>query len=398
MALLFISSIVPDKEKFQSKAFNRSGNNVLLGIADALPSSLNCEVWGAQPVPSFPQGKMWISGGEEQLNNGKTVYLIPFLNIKLLKDIFKGFYCLFRITKWKRKHKDEECKILLYNIYSPPIPMLSMICRLFHIQLFAILYDLGVPPKRLGLSWATMLGYRIGEYFAKKYIPQLDGRIVINESIVRYYAPQKDYLLIDGGINDNIVKHLFPLKISETIECIFVCAGMLWDQNGTKLILEAMKLCANPNIKVVFAGRGIDVELIKKASLEDNRISYVGMLSIEDLFKLYEKADVLLNLRIEEDVDFHFPSKLLEYMATGKLVLSTPIAHAKRDYGHLIEILKDTTPQALRDAMMRIAEMPKSFLYEKGLRAREFMLENRTWKKRTDEIINYMYKDGQDKK
>ncbi len=394
MALLFISSIVPDKEKYQSKAFNRSGNNVLLGIADALPPSLNSEVWGARPVPSFPLGKIWISGGEEQLNNGKTVYLIPFLNIKLLKDLFKGFYCLFKIAKWKRKHEDEECKILLYNIYSPPIPMLSMVCRLFHIQLFAILYDLGMPPKRLGLSRATMLGYSIGEYFAKKYIPQLDGRIVINESIVRCYAPQKDYLLIDGGINDNIVKHLFPLKISETRECIFVCAGMLWDQNGTKLILEAMKLCANPNIKVAFAGRGNDVELIKDAAKADNRISYEGMLSIDELFKLYERSDVLLNLRIEEEVDFHFPSKLLEYMATGKVVLSTSIAHAKRDYGHLIEILDEITPRALKDAMERIAEMPKSILYEKGKKSREFMLENRTWKKRTEEIIRYMYNNG----
>ena len=36
MALLFISSLVPDTKKYHNEAFTRSGNNVLLGIATSL--------------------------------------------------------------------------------------------------------------------------------------------------------------------------------------------------------------------------------------------------------------------------------------------------------------------------------------------------------------------------
>jgi glycosyltransferase involved in cell wall biosynthesis len=252
------------------------------------------------------------------------------------------------------------------------------------------LYDLGVPPKRLKLGVITMMAYKFYEKIAKHYIPKVDGRIVINEKIIDYYAPDKDYLLIDGGINKAVVNHLFPLIPSQTNTYVFVCAGMLWDQNGTKLILEAMKLLKLPNIKVLFAGRGNDVPLIEEAAKKDDRIEYLGMLSMDKLFEFYEKADVLLNLRIEEEVDFHFPSKLLEYMATGKTVVSTSIAHAERDYGEYIEILKDVSGKGLASMFENICKTPKQQLFEKGKKMRDFMLSKRTWGYRTSEILNYM--------
>lgn len=390
MALLFISSVVPDNSDFHNAAFTRSGNNVLYGIADALWKREYCDMLSYRPTPSFPRGKMWFGSEEVTFDSGLKVFIVPTLNIKILKNLFEGLYTFFCVIKWAKKHKGEDNKVLVYNIYDPPISFLYKACRWSKSKLYAILYDLGVPPTRLGLSKATMLAYKLSERSAKKYIPQLDGRIVINESIIRYYSPEKDFLLIDGGINDNVINNLFPLKETESGTYTFVCAGMLWDQNGTKLILEAMKQNVNPQIRVLFAGRGIDVPLIEEAAKKDARIEYLGMLTMEELFKVYEKADVLMNLRIEEEVDFHFPSKLLECLTTGKCVISTPIAHAKRDYGKYLEILEPTTPDGLSSLMDSIAKKTKNSLCERGVEQRQFMVENRNWKARTDEILKYM--------
>ena len=153
-----------------------------------------------------------------------------------------------------------------------------------------------------------------------------------------------------------------------------------------------MKLLSNNNIRVVFAGRGIDVPLIEDAASEDDRISYLGMLTMEELFRIYEESDVLMNLRIEEEVDFHFPSKLLEILTTGKSVISTPIAHAKRDYGKFLYVLDEITPMALAKLMQRIANTPKNQRLAKGIAQRKFMIENRNWNVRTDEILKYINK------
>ena len=87
---------------------------------------------------------------------------------------------------------------------------------------------------------------------------------------------------------------------------------------------------------------------------------------------------------------FLFPGKLLEYLATGRFVISTPIAHAERDYGDYMAVLHNQTPEGLISMMERIQREGKHKLYETGLKSRRFMLEHRTWDVQTKRILEYM--------
>ena len=386
MAILFISGFQTDKGQ------SSSGGNAVRGIADALCYLSNEEVeFVSHPnIPSFPSGAVWVNGSEGKMSQGNQIHYLPTLNLKIIKSKLWGWFTRRFIKEWANRYKGEELKVLVYNTYHPPIDDIYEACHSVGAKLYAILYDLGVPPKRLGLSSLTMMGYRMAERTAEKYIPLLDGRIVINELIAEHYAPGKDFFLVDGGINNNVIQHLFPLKEKTSDVYTFVLAGMLWDQNGTKLVLDTMKRYSNPNVRVIFAGKGNDVSLIEEAAQKDFRISYVGMLNMDDLFKLYEEADVLLNLRLEEEIDFHFPGKLLEYLATGRYVISTPVAHAERDYGNYMSVLHDKTPEGFIKMMESILIMGKQELLNKGIKARQFMLGNRTWEVQTKRILNYM--------
>lgn len=388
MSILYISNVVPDREPFNGAGFARSANNVLTGIADALPAdtvNISC-----RPIASWPNGPLWLKRETVELESGRKIEMLPTLNIKILKQIFWGWKIRGIVKRWSCQQKEGEREVLVYNLYTPPVKDLINACHHYGCRLTAILYDLGVPPKRLKLSRATMMGYRHMEKQFEKYIPQLDGRVIINESIIRHYAPDKDFLLVDGGINDGVIARLFPLEESQNERFTFVLAGMLWDQNGTKMVLDC--LSAHPEIKAdfVFAGIGLDVPIIAERAKSDPRIHYAGMLSPDELFKLYERADVLLNLRIEEEVDFHFPSKLLEYMATGKHVISTSIAHAERDYGEFITIINENSPDALASAIKYVMACGKKNIYEQGVRARTFMIEKRNWRYQTKRILDYI--------
>lgn len=390
MAILFISNVVPDIPKFNGSGFSRSGNNVLVGICENLPKN-DVTILSCRPIRSFPHSKFWINGEIVPLNSEKDIILLPTLNLKVVKNIAWGFSINKFIKKWAKLHQNEERIILVYNIYTPPISKLYKICKRNSCKLYAILYDLGVPPKSLKLSSITQMGYRWMERVAKKYIPLLDGRIIINEAIINKYSPGKDYLLIDGGLSKSTINNLFPLyKKNEDEKYNFTLAGLLWDQNGTKLVLDCLRLYPDLDINVNFAGRGIDVPLIISASKNDKRIKYLGNLSQKELFKLYAKTDILLNLRIEDHEDTHFPSKLLEYLSTGKHILSTPIAHAEKIYGEFVTFLHDPTPDNLAIVIKKILNMDPDVLFNKGKKARAFMLEQRNWQIQTLRIINYI--------
>lgn len=389
MAILFISGLQ------QNKGQSSSGGNAVYGIADSLCkfAKEDVKLVSYPQLPSYPKGALWIPTYHGSMHGDKDILFLPTLNLKIFKSKLWGWESSKIIRKWAKSHVGEDLKVLIYNTYHPSIDSIYAACQDIGAKLFAILYDLGVPPKRLGMSWLTMFGYRMAEKVAEKYIPLLDGRIIINELIAEHYAPGKDYILVDGGINRQVIEHLFPLKEKTGNVYTFVLAGMLWDQNGTKLVLDALRQYSNPNVRVVFAGKGNDVPLIEAAAAKDTRISYVGMLNMDDLFKLYEQADVLLNLRLEEEIDFHFPGKLLEYLATGRYVISTPVAHAERDYGEYMAVLHDKTPEGLVQMMESVQKKGKHLLFETGVRARRFMMENRTWDKQTQRILEYMHCD-----
>lgn len=395
MAILFISSLVPEEKEFYTPAFSRSGQNVLKGIADKMVANdENLDLVTCLPVQSFPKGPLIIKRRKLKYENGRNIICLPTLNLLFIKNIIWGISAFFYILKWAKIHQAEDRNILVYNIYLPIISTLYKAARRTNSKIYAILYDLGVPPKHLKLGMLKTLGYRYYERLAYKYIPLIDGRIVINEKIINEYAPGKDYILVDGGVNNDLINRLFPLYPSRSNTVTYVLAGMLWEQNGTRLILEALKLCPELDIKVIFAGKGNDVKVIDEAASVDKRVSYVGMLTPDELFEVYKTADVLLNLRIEEDNDMHFPSKLLEYMSLGKCVLSTPIAHAERDYGEYLDFLQDLTPQGLADKMREISLRSKLDLFDRGQKMREFILRTRTWDVRTLEILEYIKQQG----
>lgn len=392
MKIYFLSSLVPDTPEFRNSAFTRSGNNVLEGIAMSFyKMGIDISCFSCVPIPSFPRSKrIYIPGNRLLYKESFSVKTYPTINIKILKNLFWGIYSFFSIIIWKLKNWRSNCHLIVYNVYCPPIPFVYYACRLTRIKIHVIFYDLGVPPKNLKLSWTTQMAYRFSEKFVSYFMRKVDGRIVINERIIGHYAPGCDSLLIDGGINETVISLLFPLEIVKNQEITFLCAGKLWEQNGTKLILDTMKINKNENIKIIFAGQGNDVPLIEEAARTDKRILYAGMLTMKDLFCLYEKADVLLNLRIEQKEDFHFPSKFFEYMVTGKKIISTNVAHAKRDYGKYVIFLDEISPERLSQSINDLLKKSKQTLIEEGKLQRAYMLNERTWFKRTQEIYNYI--------
>jgi glycosyltransferase involved in cell wall biosynthesis len=124
----------------------------------------------------------------------------------------------------------------------------------------------------------------------------------------------------------------------------------------------------------------------------DKRVVYKGILDHAALFKLYEDADLLLNVRVTRSMntDYLFPSKMLEYLVVGKPVLSTAVAHVEKDYGDFCYIVEEETAAALAEKIVSVKRIPASERYELGCRARAFMLKNRTWDAQGKRILDYL--------
>lgn len=395
LSIAFLGTLVPDTFEYHNAAFNRSGNMVQAGLVEGFDKQgIELKVLTSQPIPTFPKSNtLFCKRKVVNFNQDIKVTTIPSLNILVIREILRGLYALLSLIAWAIKNRNKRRCIIVYNVYSPPLPIVFLIGKLTFSKTVAIIYDLGMPPKSLKLDAFRKFIYRCTELSAKIFIPRLDGRIVITEAIAYDYAPGKHFLMVDGGISLNIINRLFPLELTaQHSETIFLCAGSLWPGNGTRIILDAMKLNHKQAIKMWFAGSGPDVPFIEKASESDSRIEYKGMLNLDKLFQLYKSADVLMNIRVisEEEGKYLFPSKLLEYLAIGKLVISTSAVHIRRDYGHLCNIIEEVNPLILCGLLDEISSISNKVRFNIGLTARQEMLRNHTWEQKSIQIVSYI--------
>jgi hypothetical protein len=66
-------------------------------------------------------------------------------------------------------------------------------------------------------------------------------------------------------------------------------------------------------------------ELIHSARNVHDNIEFLGLLSTEEYLRVLDKCTIALSLRNPEDLEHqnNFPSKIIEYLSKGKLVIST---------------------------------------------------------------------------
>ncbi len=266
----------------------------------------------------------------------------------------------------------------------------SMIMR---AKLIASINDVHVP----GITVSKTLLSRFDYYFQRLTIARLDGIVAVSDSIVSTLAPGRDFLRVEGGIS----------KESERAEPIngdfdgdstrafrLVAAGSVDELNGVEEILEALSHIDRKNIEVIIAGAGPLVDHVVRASYKDSRIKYVGFLSFKEVLKLYQTADILLNIRITRRVntDFFFPSKLMEYLASGTPVISTCTGHVESEFGSICYLLKDETPHGLARLIEQVLDIPRTDRQKVGRDARRFMLDQKTWPRQGQRVAEYIRK------
>lgn len=393
--ILFLSGPVPEDDRFINPAFVRSGNLAVGGIAEGLRScvgdGLTC--WTSQAVPSWPRYRQFfIRYYKLVFESGLIVRTFPAINVIMLRELCRGIEAFFVTLFWSLANFRQRRCVVTYNFYTPPFGFPRFAAWLTRTPIVPIVFDIGLPLTSHGglRNWI----YARAEKSIKCYCRHLLGAAVIVEHIQKTYLADRHALLLDGGIGPEICRRLFPLQRpagqASRKETIFVLAGRLVHYNGVDLVMEAMRQNKNPDIRLVVAGNAASQELQAQMN-QDPRISYVGLLDLDKLFDVYRDADVVLNIRLTQEMDTRnwFPSKFIEALAVGRLVLSTNMGHMKEVYADYCRILDEETPQKLSRVMDALAVLSRDERDAVGARARSFMLEGHTWDKQTMRLLRY---------
>lgn len=316
---------------------------------------------------------------------GAKDYNIGFINITGIKEIFRYLALMVPLRKWVRKKTKLEKVVIIYSVQSLWLLAAKKIKdwnKNIHICL--MVPDL---PDYMSMSRNKYFLHRINKkymiYQCKKKIRYIDSFVFLTEYMKDYFHTDKPYVVVEGivsqengneektGISDQEVWY----RNGKTV----LYTGSLEKKYGIIDLMEAFRQIKREDYRLMICGDGEAKQEVLQAAKTDRRFIFMGLLEHKEILKLQRKVTVLINPRRnnQEFTKYSFPSKLLEYLASGTPVIAYKLEGIPKEYDDYIYYIQGNRPEDLANKIVEICEKSEEERHEFGKNARNFVEMNK---------------------
>lgn len=379
----FVGALIPSTAVDSYPGFSAAGNLWQSRLLSALQrQGFQCtKILSLRPVMSFPRCRRLIfAPGSAKGPDDLVITYLPFVNFGPIKTFTVGIANFIELVKWGWRHRHSTRRVIItYNVSAPHGLTTALAARASRTKAFAVIADLPVPGH--GILPRTPLR-RLDFALQVSSMRSLDGLVVLTRNMAQDFAPQVPFISVEGAIDGPLTRSIVAESPSEQNgQFVLMYAGLLSEFDGVHWLLEAFSLLSEERFRLVIVGRGPEQERVLEAAKNDSRISYMGYLTHEEVLKKYQRAHVLINPRPSAPLStrYVFPSKLIEYLASGTPTITTATAGVLENYGEYAFILREETPTGLANLIRYVASISKTERCRMGSAARHYMLERKTW-------------------
>lgn len=363
-------SDVAVKPAFQSQKYHRL-------LIEGLAAGERVDVIANPPVNRSVLNKAVVSLPEET-EGGAVYHYIPAIRNPVLKALCVGFGTFFKTISLA----DRDSAVIVDGLNRITALAGLLAAKAKGIPCIAIVTDL---PDMLGESGFS-------RKLANYTISKCDGYVLLTQAMNDRLNPQgKPYVILEGHADIAMGERKPDLqKKKKPRVCLY--AGGVSEKYGLKNLTEGFRQADIPNARLTIYGPGDYVEELKRISREDPRIVYGGMLLSSEVVEKEMEATLLVNPRPtnEEFVKYSFPSKTMEYMASGTPVLTTVLPGMPKEYHPYVYLMEDETPEGIGRRLKEVLAQSDEALFQKGGEARQFILENKNNVIQGKKILNLL--------
>ena len=271
------------------------------------------------------------------------------------------------------------------------------------IYFISRIYNIKLIHERSEYPFLSYSDSLIGKIKLKIYLNFVcnlfDGFVVITNALKNYFKPcvsskTKFYIL------PILVEYeRFAFNRNSSIEYIAYCGSMQGDKDGVPILIESFGEIANdfPELKLYLIG---DTDFNGFTSLKNkvdtlnlsDRVMFTGRIERDKLPEYLYNAKLLVLARpSNKQAEGGFPTKLGEYLATGRPVVVTRV-------GEIPEYLNDkenaflVSPNSSKDFAEKINEVLTNMeLSEKvGLKGKELANDSFSYKIQGEKLLNWI--------
>lgn len=346
-------------------------------------------IYSKPPVNKIA-GRNWVVLPSEN-ENGLTYNYVEFLNVPILKDLFVCIRTFFKVFKYglhNKRNKAVVCDVLAISMNLGAV----FAAKLVGLKIVGIVTDM--PGMMVDFS---NKGSSISNYIIKKinlsYINSYTHYVFLTEQMNNVINKNNKPYIVMEALCDKLLSSAKVPSVAKIVPRIVMYAGGLDEKYGLKLLVDGFRRLEMSDINLVIYGSGPYEDELEQIVKDDPRVIYRGVASNEEVIRAELEATLLVNPRptTEEFTKYSFPSKNIEYMASGTPLLTTKLPGMPKDYYPYVYLFEEETVEGYADSLKKILELSSEKLKSKGEQAREYVLENKNNVVQTSRILKLIF-------
>lgn len=341
-------------------------------------------VISALPVNRSNSSKKYVSESDDFFD-GVSFNYISFLNIPVVKHIIIFFLSFIKVVHFRSRYTD--C-VVICDVLNISVSLGALVAsKIVQIPTVAVVTDF---PQHLS-SRKNSLFVILSNFVIKK----CDSYILLTSHMVdALHCASKPYVIIEGLVDIDMtsVGNNLSCKADKKI-CLY--AGAVDRRYGVDTMVWAFIKANIADAELHIYGSGdFSDELISICEIYSN-VKYFGIVFNDRVVREQVKATLLINPRpaFEDFTKFSFPSKIMEYLASGTPAVVTKLPGIPSEYHKFLFLFEDESLDTMAKRLQSILRTDAVELHEIGSVAKEFVLvnkNNRVQAKKVIEMINFL--------
>lgn len=359
------------------QSISKFQNNFIKGMSenDVDITSLN-----APPISRMCYDYIYFTSNKKKEGN-INYHTISFVNFYIIKQLIIFIKFLFLSIFWACRNNDDE-KVIIYDGAFRTIYYVICIIKLFfkNITITCVILDV---YNYMGLN-----GYGNCKKSFINAMKSTDKFILITEQTNELINKEnKPYIIVEGMVNIDDMDS----PVSEVKNKIIYAGGIHKEYGVLNLANAFTEIKAD--VELLFYGNGEAIEAIEELTKRDKRIKYMGSIQNSELIKIESEALFLVNPRITEGsyTKYSFPSKLMEYLLSGRPVLTTKLAGIPEEYDKYFYYFSGNSVQSIKKDLEYMLSLNREVLSAAGEKGKQFVTLNKNKSVVGKKTVKFIY-------
>lgn len=224
-----------------------------------------------------------------------------------------------------------------------------------------------------------------------KIYKSVDGWVLLSKHMSERLPTKENNWIVMEGIFNKVADEIHSNE-SKSAERYIMYAGTLAQRYGIQSLVRAFHNSKLTDVNLCICGAGDSKSMIEKYASLDSRIKYLGQLKREDVLALQKHATLLVNPRTPEGefTKYSFPSKTMEYLASGVPTLMYKLPGVPEEYFEHCYVVEELGEHVLTQTLESVLSKDSAELKRKGEKARQFILEYKNPEIQMRKVIEFI--------